>query len=83
MCLTESIKNYLHLKRRLYRLQLNKGISIGEHMNNYTQLLTNLTNVDEVIKDEDKALIILSSLLDDDYETFVLTLINSKQSLSY
>jgi len=52
-------------------------------MNNYTKLLTDLTNVDEVIKDEDEALILLSSLLDEEYETFVLTLINSKSSLSY
>jgi len=52
-------------------------------MNNYTKLLANLSNVDEVIKDEDKALILLSYLLNDDYETFILTLINGMQSLSY
>jgi len=52
-------------------------------MNNYTKLLIDLPNKDDVIKDEDKALILLSSLLDDDYETCVLTLINGKQSLSY
>jgi len=46
----------LHLKRRLYRLQL-KEIFIGDHMNNYTNLLPDLANVDEVIKDQDKALI--------------------------
>ena len=39
--------------------------------------------MDKVIKNEDKTLIMLSSLLDDDYETFILTLINDKQSLSY
>ena len=37
--------------------------------------------MDEVIKDEDKALILLSSFPDDDYETFILTLINDKKSL--
>ena len=42
-------------------------------MNNYTKLLADIANVDEVMKDEDKALILLSSLLDDDYEIFVLT----------
>jgi len=36
-----------------------------------------------VIKDEDKALILLSSLLDEKYKTFILTLINGKASLSY
>ena len=39
--------------------------------------------MDEVIKDNDMTLILLSSLPDKEYETFVLTLINSKQSLSY
>jgi len=39
--------------------------------------------MDVVIEEEDKALILLSSLPDEDYETFVLTLINVKQSLGY
>ena len=47
------------------------------------KLLTDLDNVDVVIEDEDKTLILLSSLPDEDYETFILTLINGKQSLSY
>ena len=51
-------------------------------MNNYTKPLTNLSNMDEVIKNEDKTLILLSSLLDKEYETLVLTLINGKSSLS-
>ena len=50
-------------------------------MNNYTNVY--LSNMDEVIKDENKTLILLSSLLDEEYETFVLTLINGKSSLSY
>ena len=49
---------------------------IGEHMNNYMKLLAVLANVDEVIKDEDRALVLLISLLDEDHETLVLTLIN-------
>ena len=68
---------------RLYRFQLKKKISISEHINNYTKLLAYLTNVNEVMKDEEKTLILLSSLLDNDYETFDITLINGKQSLSY
>ena len=81
--LTKSVENRLHLKRRLYRFQLKKGTSIGDHMNHYTKLLADLANVDVVIEDEDKALLLLSSLPDEEYETFVLTLINGKASLSY
>jgi len=43
--LTNNIKNHLHLKRRLHRFQLKRGISIGEHMNNYMKLLADLANV--------------------------------------
>jgi len=45
------------------------------------KLLAVLANVDEVIKDKDKALIIFSSLPDEEYEMFILTLINGKSSL--
>ena len=52
-------------------------------MNNYTKLLADLANVDVAIEEEDKALILLSSFYDEDYETFFLTLINGKHSLGY
>ena len=52
-------------------------------MNIYMKLLADLTNKDEMIKDEDKVLILLNSLSDEEYETFILTLINDKKSLSY
>ena len=44
-------------------LPIKKGTLIGEHMNNYTKLLADLANVDVMIEDEDKTLILLSSLL--------------------
>ena len=52
-------------------------------MNNYSKLLTDLVNVDAAIEEEDKALILLNFLPDEEYETFILTLINGKQTLSY
>ena len=51
-------------------------------MNNYRKFLRVLANIDEITKDEDTTLVLLSYLLDDKHETFVLTLINGK-SLSY
>ena len=68
--LIKSIENRLHPKRRVYRFQVKRGILISEYMNNYTKLLVDLANVDVVIEEEDNALILLSSLLDKDYETF-------------
>ena len=42
-----------------------------------------LANIDVVIDEEDKTLILLSSLPDEGYETFVLILINERTLLSY
>ena len=47
-------------------------------MNNYTKFLTDLVNVDVAIEEEDKTLILLNSLPDEEYETSILTLINGK-----
>ena len=68
---------------RLYHFQLKKGISIGECIKDYIKLLADLTIVEVSIEEQDKALILLNSLPDENYETFVLTLINGKQSLGY
>jgi len=56
---------------------------VNEHMNSYTKLLTDLINVDVKIDEEDKAIILLNSLPEEEYETFILTLINDRQSLNY
>ena len=47
--LTKSVENSMHLKRRLYHFQLKRGVSISDHINTYTKLLADLTNVDVVI----------------------------------
>ena len=41
--LTKSIESRLQWKRRLYGFQMKKELSIDEHMNNYTKLLTKFT----------------------------------------
>ena len=76
--MTKSVENRLHLKRRLYHFQLKNRVSISDHINNYMMLLADLANVDEVIGDENKVVILLSSLSNDGYETFILTLISRK-----
>ena len=52
-------------------------------MNKYTKLLTVLVNVDLKIEEEDKALILLNSFPEEEYETFIVTVINGKQTLNY
>ena len=62
---------------------MKREIYIDEHMNNYTKLLTDLVNMDVKIDKEDKVIILLNSLPEEEYETFTLTLINGRQSLNY
>jgi len=52
-------------------------------MNSYTKPLTDLVNVDVKIDEEDKAIILLNSLPEEEYETFTLTLTNGRKSLNY
>jgi len=47
-------------------------------MNIYMKLLAYLVNMDVAIEQENKALILSNSLSDEEYETFVLTLIDDK-----
>jgi len=60
-----------------------EGVFISDHINIYTKLLVDLSNLNVVIDDEDKVLILLSYLSDEGNETFVFTLINGRTSLSY
>ena len=52
-------------------------------MNSYKKLLTDLVNVDVEINEEDKVVILLNSLHEEEYETFTLTLINRRKYLNY
>ena len=81
--LTKSIESRLQLKSKLYHFQMQRGCSINEHTNSYTKLLTNLINVDVEIDEEDKVVILLNSLSEEEYETITLTLINGRKSLNY
>ena len=59
--MTKSIENRLYLKKRLFRFDYKKGISMNEHLNNFNKILTDLKNLDDHIDDEDKTLLLLNS----------------------
>ena len=65
------------MKWRLCRFQMMRGLSIDENMNNYTRPFIDLVK-DVKIDEKDKAVILLNSVLDEEYETFTLTLINGR-----
>ena len=52
-------------------------------MNSYTKHFTYLVNMDVEIDEEDKVVILLNSLLQEEFETFTLTLINGRRSPDY
>ncbi|GFZ09851.1 PAM68-like protein [Actinidia rufa] len=79
--LAKSLTNKLHMKRQLYRLKMEKGGSLMEHMNVFNGYLDQLRKVDVKIDEEDKALLLLTSL-PDSYDTLVTTLLYGKDTVS-
>ena len=80
--MTKSIENRLYLKYRLFHFDYKKAISMNEHLNNFNKILTNLKNLDDHINDEDKALLLLNSLLDT-YDHLTTTLLYGKEKIMY
>ena len=70
--LTKSVESRLQLKSKMYRFQMKKGSTVNEHNNRYTKLLTDLVNVDVIVEEEDKTIIFLNSLPEEEYETCLL-----------
>ncbi|TXG67989.1 hypothetical protein EZV62_009264 [Acer yangbiense] len=80
--MTKSIENRLYLKKKLFRFQYKKGISMIEHLDNYNKILADLQNLDVEISDEDKALLLLNSL-PDTYEHLTTTLLYGKDEVKF
>ncbi|KAM1047413.1 hypothetical protein ACFX2C_026771 [Malus domestica] len=78
----KSAENRLHLKKKLYRFQYKEGTKMIRHLDVFNKLITDLLNLDEDIKDEDKALILLNSL-PDSYEHFVTTIMHGKETVKF
>ncbi|TXG61001.1 hypothetical protein EZV62_012364 [Acer yangbiense] len=80
--MTKSMENRLYLKKKLFRFQYKKGISMIEHLDNYNKILADLQNLDVEISDEDKALTLLNSL-PDSYEHLTTTLLYDKNEVKF
>ncbi|KAK0597154.1 hypothetical protein LWI29_022302 [Acer saccharum] len=80
--MTKSIENRLYLKKKLFRFQYKKGISMIEHLDNYNKILADLQNLDVEISDENKALLLLNSL-PDTYEHLTTTLLYRKDEVKF
>lgn len=69
------------MKRKLYTFSIKEGTTMKDHLDEFKKLILDLKNVNIVLENEDKILILLSSLLDS-YKHFVGTLLYGRQSLT-
>lgn len=72
----KTARNKTLLMRRLVNHKLRSGMSITEHTSQFQDLVNQLGAADWVLKDEEQAILLLSSL-PDNWETLVVTLSNS------
>jgi hypothetical protein len=79
--MSKSLTNRLYLKKQLYELKMDDDIDVRDHLNKFNKCVTELLNVDVKIEDEDKAIMLLSSL-PKSYETLVTTLLVGKSTLT-
>ena len=80
--LVKSPENRLHAMSQVYGFQMKPGVSMHDHVSRFEKLLADLKNLDEDIKDEVKAMILLHSL-PEEYRHFVTTLIYGKSMIIF
>ncbi|GJR10279.1 retrovirus-related pol polyprotein from transposon TNT 1-94 [Tanacetum coccineum] len=79
---SKSLTHRLFLKMELYSLKLEEGSNLHDHINSFNPLVCQLANVDDAIKDEEQALLMLSSL-PKSYKSFVQTMLTGRTILTF
>ncbi|OMO51872.1 Zinc finger, CCHC-type [Corchorus capsularis] len=79
--MSKSITNMLCLKRELFGLKMKVGTSLRAHLNEFNRLVTQLASVDEVMKEVDKAVLLINSLTDR-YDPVTRALMVGRKTLS-
>ena len=80
MYMTKSLSNKLYLKKQLYGLRMKKGTAMLGYLNFFNKIISELLAVNVKIDEEDKALILLSSL-PESYDYIVSTMLYGKETL--
>ncbi|CAA0831266.1 Probable prolyl 4-hydroxylase 11 [Striga hermonthica] len=78
--MSKTLTTKLYLKQRLYELKIQEGTDLGQHVNIFNQVVTDLASLEVKIEDEDKAMILLCSL-PPSYEHMVTTLTYGKETI--
>lgn len=79
--LKKSSAKRLYMKRKLYTFSIKERTIVKDHLDEFNKLILDLENVNIILEDKDRVLILLSSL-SDSYENFVDTLLYGRQSLT-
>ena len=60
--MTKSLTNKILLKWQLFTLRMKEGTKISNHLNAFNTLVCQLSSMEDIIKSEDKVILILCSL---------------------
>ena len=78
---SKSLANKLFLKKDLFGLEMEEDGDLRDHLNRFNGLINQLNNLDEKLKDEDKAILLLVSL-PKKYNIVITSLLVGKTKLS-
>nr|GEV90248.1 retrovirus-related Pol polyprotein from transposon TNT 1-94 [Tanacetum cinerariifolium] len=79
--MTKSLANKLYLRKKLYTFYMPAERKISEHIDEFNKIVLDLANIEIKFKDEDLALLLLTSL-PASYEHFVDTLLYGREALT-
>ncbi|GJU43455.1 retrotransposon protein, putative, ty1-copia subclass [Tanacetum coccineum] len=79
--MTKSLANKLYLKKKLYTFYMPVGRKIFEHIDEFNKIVLDFANIEVKFKDEDLALLLLTSL-PASYEHFIDTLLYGLEALT-
>ena len=80
--MSKSLTKKLNLKRKLYELKMAEGADLAQHVHTFNKIISDLLRIDIKLDDENKAMMLLSSL-PASYEQLVTTLLWGKETLEF
>ena len=80
--MTKLLANRLHKKIKLYTFKMTPGMSIEEHLDHFNKIILDLENIDIAVSDEDKAIMLLTSL-DASYTNMKEAIMYGRDSLTF
>ena len=80
--MTKSLAKRLHKKIKLYTFKMASGMLIDEHFDHFNKIILDLENIDIIVSDEDKAILLLTSL-DASYTNLKDAIMYGRDSLTF